>query len=218
MSLVFEARVLECTGVPLDEIPYADASELGDFHILCHDRASNTYVVFAGYPETDEDGVEHWPRSALRRIVVPRGGARPGAGRPRLFAEPVRRSVTMDESHWEAVRLLARATGSTPSLVLAALVEQATAEAARAVEESRCSSAERVVGPDGWEVTEQGYAMQIGEALLLVGQSSRDSTVFFWEVNFSQPERLKRGRAPSYEAAKVRALRAHDVALGLKPR
>lgn len=149
--------------------------------------------------------------------TMKRGGARPNAGRPRLFAEPVRRSVTMDESHWEAVRLLARATGSTPSLVLAALVEQATAEAARAVEESRCSSAERVVGPDGWEVTEQGYAMQIGEALLLVGQSSRDASVFFWEVNFLEPERLKRGRAPSYEGAKVRALRAHEVALGRKP-
>jgi len=74
VSRPFAVRVLERTGVELAEIPYAEESELTGSHILLHDRASSTYVVFAGYPETDEDGVEHWPPDALRRITV--SGAR----------------------------------------------------------------------------------------------------------------------------------------------
>ena len=74
MSRTFAARVLERTGVELAEIPYADASELMGSHILLCDRASSTYVVFAGYPEADQDGVEHWSPHALRRITV--SGAR----------------------------------------------------------------------------------------------------------------------------------------------
>ena len=63
-----------------------------------------------------------------------RGGARPGAGRPRIYADGVRRSVTMTRRHWDAVELLARMVGSTPSGVLCALVEQAVNEAAERVQ------------------------------------------------------------------------------------
>ena len=62
-----------------------------------------------------------------------RGGARPGAGRPRVYDDGVRRSVTMRRRHWDALALLARMVGSTPSGVLCALVEQAIADAAAAV-------------------------------------------------------------------------------------
>ena len=62
-----------------------------------------------------------------------RGGARPGAGRPRIYEDGVRRSVTMRRRHWDALALLARMVGSTPSGVLCALVEQAVADAAAAL-------------------------------------------------------------------------------------
>ena len=62
-----------------------------------------------------------------------RGGARPGAGRPRVYNDGIRRSVTMSRRHWEGLALLARMVGSTPSGVLSALVEQAVNEAAERV-------------------------------------------------------------------------------------
>lgn len=62
-----------------------------------------------------------------------RGGARPGAGRPRVYNDGIRRSVTMTRRHWEGLALLARMVGSTPSGVLSALVEQAVNEAAERV-------------------------------------------------------------------------------------
>jgi len=62
-----------------------------------------------------------------------RGGARPGAGRPRVYEDGVRRSVTMSRRHWDGLALLAQMVGSTPSGVLAALVEQAVNEAAEGV-------------------------------------------------------------------------------------
>ena len=62
-----------------------------------------------------------------------RGGARAGAGRPRVYEDGVRRSVTMSRRHWEGLALLARMVGSTPSGVLSALVEQAVNEAAERV-------------------------------------------------------------------------------------
>lgn len=61
-----------------------------------------------------------------------RGGARPGAGRPRVYEDGVRRSVTMSRRHWDGLALLARMAGSTPSGVLTALVEQAVNDAADA--------------------------------------------------------------------------------------
>ena len=66
-----------------------------------------------------------------------RGGARPGAGRPRIYEDGVRQSVTMTRRHWDALALLARMVGSTPSGVLCALVEQAVADAAAAVGEGQ---------------------------------------------------------------------------------
>ncbi len=62
-----------------------------------------------------------------------KGGARPGAGRPRVYEDGVRRSVTMSRRHWDGLALLARMVGSTPSGVLSALVEQAVNEAAERV-------------------------------------------------------------------------------------
>ena len=62
-----------------------------------------------------------------------RGGARAGAGRPRIYADGLRRSVTMTRRHWDGLALLARMVGSTQSGVLCALVEQAVADAAAAV-------------------------------------------------------------------------------------
>lgn len=57
-----------------------------------------------------------------------RGGARAGAGRPRIYADGVRRSVTMTRRHWDAVKILARMTNATPSLVLQSLAEYAAKE------------------------------------------------------------------------------------------
>jgi hypothetical protein len=64
-----------------------------------------------------------------------RGGARSGSGRPRIYADGLRRSVTMTRRHWDGLALLARMVGSTPSGVLSALVEQAVADAAAALGE-----------------------------------------------------------------------------------
>ena len=139
--------------------------------------------------------------------TMKRGGARPNAGRPRLFAEPVRRSVTMDESHWEAVRLLARATGSTPSLVLAALVEQATGVAAEVV------AACRRVGGGEWEETEHGFRRDCREAVLLVNQSTLNERVYLWEVSWHGSYDCISGRASSYREAQERAQEAYDQAL-----
>ena len=71
-----------------------------------------------------------------------RGGARPGAGRPRIYEDGVRRSVTMTRRHWDAVELLARLEGSTPSSVLCALIEGFFNEAAERVEAIDAEGAE----------------------------------------------------------------------------
>ena len=71
-----------------------------------------------------------------------RGGARPGAGRPRIYEDGVRSSVTMSRRHWAGLKLLARMVGSTPSGVLCALVEQAVNEAAERVEAIDADGAE----------------------------------------------------------------------------
>ena len=63
-----------------------------------------------------------------------RGGARVGAGRPRIYEDGVRRSVTMSRRHWDGLALLARMVGSTPSGVLSALVEELVNEIAEGVE------------------------------------------------------------------------------------
>ena len=47
------------------------------------------------------------------------------------------RTLRLTARHWEALDLLARAVGATPSAVIAALVEQATADAAEAIEDAR---------------------------------------------------------------------------------
>lgn len=65
-----------------------------------------------------------------------RGGTRAGAGRPRIYADGVRRSITMTRRHWDLLALLARMVGSTQSGVLCELVQQAVADAAAAVGES----------------------------------------------------------------------------------
>ena len=72
-----------------------------------------------------------------------RGGARPGAGRPRVYDDGVRRSVTMSRRHWDGLALLARMVGSTPSGVLSALVEQAVNEAAERVAQLDADEAEQ---------------------------------------------------------------------------
>ena len=71
-----------------------------------------------------------------------RGGARPGAGRPRIYEDGVRSSVTMSRRHWQGLKLLARLVGSTPSGVLCALVEQAVNEAAERVQAIDADGAE----------------------------------------------------------------------------
>ena len=142
-----------------------------------------------------------------------RGGARAGAGRPPLFGSPgVRRSVTLSARHWEGLGLLATMQGVSVSEVVAALVEAAVEWEARRV------SADGEVGPDGWRTTAHGFAREMDDALLLVCQSKRDPTRYSWECNFEAPEDLKKGRAASYEEGKAKALRAYDVARGLKPR
>ena len=60
-----------------------------------------------------------------------RGGARPGAGRPRIYEDGVRRSVTMTRWHWDAVELMARLAGTTPSSLLSFLVEDFVNEVER---------------------------------------------------------------------------------------
>lgn len=142
-----------------------------------------------------------------------RGGPRAGSGRPPMFGVPgVRRSITLSPRHWEGLALLGQLSGECVSEVIAGLVEQTVERLVR----SRHREPE--IGPDGWEITAHGFARQLDGALLLVCQSKRDHTRYSWECNFEAPEDLKKGRATSYEEGKRKAMRAYDVARGLKPR
>jgi hypothetical protein len=69
----FAARVLERTGRNLEDIFPAGPGALCAAHIVAKDEETNTYVVFVGYPEgeDEETGQEFWPASALRKITVP---------------------------------------------------------------------------------------------------------------------------------------------------
>lgn len=55
-----------------------------------------------------------------------RGGARPGAGRPRQFGEGVAvpRTVRLPEATWEALAARAKAQGLTIAQTIATLVAQ----------------------------------------------------------------------------------------------
>jgi hypothetical protein len=72
-TAAFRAFVLERTGSRLEDIFPAGPSELCSAHIVAKDGETNTYVVFVGYPEgeDEETGQEFWPASALRKITVP---------------------------------------------------------------------------------------------------------------------------------------------------
>ena len=68
----FENRVLQATGVALQDIPAGNKEDLLQGSILC--RRQGTYVVTAGYPAgEDEDGAEFWAPvpSSFRVVEMP---------------------------------------------------------------------------------------------------------------------------------------------------
>jgi hypothetical protein len=69
----FEARVLARTGRNLAEIPLGDENDLLGGHIVAHDAGTNTFVVFVGWPEhEDETGTPFWePTTATRKVTLP---------------------------------------------------------------------------------------------------------------------------------------------------
>lgn len=136
-----------------------------------------------------------------------RGGARAGAGRPRIYENGVRISVTMSRRHWEAVDLLAATTRSTPSLVLAALVEEATSKAAGVV--SACLQGASC----DWQDTEHGSRRDCREAVLVVNRSTLNERTYFWQMSWHGSYDCIFGTAFSYREAQERAQAAYDEAL-----
>jgi len=69
----FEARVLARTGLALADIPLGDGNDLLGGHIVAHDAGTNTFVVFVGWPEhEDETGTPFWePATATRKVTLP---------------------------------------------------------------------------------------------------------------------------------------------------
>ena len=69
----FEARVLARTGIALADIPLGDENDLLGGHIVAHDAGTNTFVVFVGWPEhEDETGTPFWePTTATRKVTLP---------------------------------------------------------------------------------------------------------------------------------------------------
>lgn len=69
----FEARVLARTGLNLADIPLGDEGDLLGGHIVAHDAGTNTFVVFVGWPEhEDETGTPFWePTTATRKVTLP---------------------------------------------------------------------------------------------------------------------------------------------------
>ena len=66
-------------------------------------------------------------------------------GRPRRWGSPaLPRTLRLTATHWEALDLLARVVGSTPSAVVGALIERATVEAGEAIEEMELDGARGV--------------------------------------------------------------------------
>ena len=67
----FAKRVLERTGVSLEEMQEGSENELLGSHIFCHNKESNMFVVATGYPSRVEDGQEFWDDpKCFRKITV----------------------------------------------------------------------------------------------------------------------------------------------------
>ena len=65
----FEARVLERTGLPLVAIREGDENDLFCGPIIAHDHETNTFVVFVGHPEGQDEGRDFWnPAVAARKV------------------------------------------------------------------------------------------------------------------------------------------------------
>lgn len=66
-------------------------------------------------------------------------------GRPRRWGSPaLPRTLRLTSRHWEALDLLARALGSTPSAVVGAMIMRATVEAGEVIKEMERDSARGV--------------------------------------------------------------------------
>ena len=65
----FEARVLERTGTSLADIREGDENDVVGGHIVAHDPDTNTFVVFVGHPEGQDEGRDFWnPAVAARKV------------------------------------------------------------------------------------------------------------------------------------------------------
>ena len=72
-NTTFSERVHACTGMALHEVPEGTPSDVVGGHIVAHDPETNTFVVFVGWPEheDEETGQEWWnPSVAARRVTL----------------------------------------------------------------------------------------------------------------------------------------------------
>lgn len=72
-STTFHERVLARTGMALSEVPEGTPEDVAGGHIVAHDPETNTFVVFVGSREgeDEETGQEWWnPSVAARRVTL----------------------------------------------------------------------------------------------------------------------------------------------------
>ena len=64
----FSERVLAWTGSRPENLQIGNSDDVLCGHIVAHDPETNTFAVFVGYPDVDEDGRQWWPLDAARLI------------------------------------------------------------------------------------------------------------------------------------------------------
>lgn len=72
-NTIFSERVAARTGMALSEVPEGTPEDVVGGHIVAHDPETNTFVVFVGWPEheDEETGTPVWnPSVAARRVTL----------------------------------------------------------------------------------------------------------------------------------------------------
>jgi hypothetical protein len=66
--MTFIERTLAWTGSRPENLPLGSANDVLCGHIVAYDEPTNTFVVFVGYPEVDDDGQQWWDLDDARII------------------------------------------------------------------------------------------------------------------------------------------------------
>jgi len=66
----FSERVLARTGSRPENLQIGSIYDVLCGHIVDHHEDTNTFVVFVGDPEVDEDGQEWWDMDAARLVFL----------------------------------------------------------------------------------------------------------------------------------------------------